>query len=190
MIPAKDLSKNRYVRQLVDELAEWGHKAIIRAYQKKDWHNRTYNLHDSYASAVYVEGKLQQRTIRFVGEEMHSHDTEFHEAGQYSVRRHDLLDPDRQGDRYGDGDTLYTNGRDEAISFLRQYVPNTSGVQLVVIAAMFYADILERGGGNLKRKYHVIADANSTLEQLARSLGGDVRPISATFTQYFKTSRV
>lgn len=188
MITAKNLSKNRYVRQLVDELAEWGHKAIIRAYQKKDWHNRTYNLHDSYASAVYVEGKLQQRTIRFVGEEMSGleHDT----GRDYIVKRHDLLDPDRKGTRWGNGDTIYTNGRDEAISFLRQYVPNTSGVQLVVIAAMFYADILERGGGNLKRKYHVIADANSTLEQLARSLGGDVRPISATFTQYFKTSRV
>lgn len=190
MITAKNLSKNRYVRQLVDELAEWGHKAIIRAYQKKDWHNRTYNLHDSYASAVYVDGKLQQRTIRFVGEEMSNPNSQFHHAGFYSVRRHDKLDPDRHGERYGEGDEMVTNGRDEAIAFLRQYVPNTSGVQLVVIAAMFYADILERGGGNLKRKYHVIADANSTLEQLARSLGGDVRPISATFTQYFKSSRI
>ena len=188
MITAKNLSKNRYVRQLVDELAEWGHKAIIRAYNKKDWHNRTYNLHDSYASAVYVDGKLQQRTIRFVGEEMSSF---VHATGRdYSVSRHDFLDPDRKGYRWGNEDEILTNGRDEAIAFLRQYVPNTSGVQLVVIAAMFYADILERGGGNLKRKYHVIADANSTLEQLARSLGGDVRPISATFTQYFKSSRI
>lgn len=188
MITAKNLSKNRYVRQLVDELAEWGHKAIIRAYQKKDWHNRTYNLHDSYASAVYVEGRLQKRTIRFVGDEMSSF---LHSTGRdYNVSRHDFLDPDRRGYRWGDGDEMLTNGRDEAIAFLRQYVPNTSGVQLVVIAAMFYADILERGGGNLKRKYHVIADANSTLEQLARSLGGDVRPISATFTQYFKSSRI
>ena len=188
-ITAKDKSKNRYVRQLVDELAEWGHNAIIRAYNKRDWHNQTYNLHDSYASAVYVEGKLQQRSIRFVGEEMSGLDS--HYTGRdYSVKRHDFLDPDRKGYRYRDTDPIYTNGRDEAIAFLRSYVPNTSGVQLVVIAAMFYADILERGGGNLRRKYHVIADANTTLEQLARSLGGDVRPINASFTQYFKSSRI
>ena len=49
---------NILIRRLIDELAEDGRKAIQTAYENRDFTNRTYNLHDSYGSAVYYNGVL------------------------------------------------------------------------------------------------------------------------------------
>ena len=51
-----------------------GHSSTPRRYQKPvrdgKWRHRTGDLHDSFASAVYVNGVLQEDTIRYVGAEM------------------------------------------------------------------------------------------------------------------------
>ena len=129
------------IKALISQLADDGEKAIREAYEGREFTNRTYNLHDSYGSAVYYDGTLVKSSIRYVGAEMAEED-----------------------DRYG---------RNEVNDFFSNYRPkNRKGIDLVIVAAMFYADILEEGKGRLKRKYKVIAEGEDYMKNLATHFRG------------------
>ena len=129
------------IKALISQLANDGEKAIREAYEGREFTNRTYNLHDSYGSAVYYNGALVKSSIRYVGTEMAEKD-----------------------ERYG---------RNEVNDFFANYRPkNRKGIDLVIVAAMFYADILEEGKGRLKRKYKVIAEGEDYMKNLATHFRG------------------
>lgn len=129
------------IKALISQLANDGERAIHEAYEGREFTNRTYNLHDSYGSAVYYNGTLVKSSIRYVGAEMAEED-----------------------DRYG---------RNEVNDFFANYRPNNrKGIDLVIVAAMFYADILEEGKGRLKRKYKVIAEGEDYMKNLATHFRG------------------
>ena len=62
--------KGDYIKALISQLADDGEKAIRQAYEGREFTNRTYNLHDSYGSAVYYNGNLVKSSIRYIGAEM------------------------------------------------------------------------------------------------------------------------
>ena len=129
------------IKALISQLADDGEKAIREAYAGREFTNRTYNLHDSYGSAVYYNGTLVKSSIRYVGAEMAEED-----------------------ERYG---------RNEVNDFFANYRPkNRKGIDLVIVAAMFYADILEEGKGRLKRKYKVIAEGEDYMKNVATHFRG------------------
>ena len=129
------------IKALISQLADDGEKAIREAYEGREFTNRTYNLHDSYGSAVYYNGALVKSSIRYVGAEMAEED-----------------------ERYG---------RNEVNDFFSNYRPkNRKGIDLVIVAAMFYANILEEGKGKLKRKYKVIAEGEDYMKNLATHFRG------------------
>ena len=129
------------IKALISQLADDGEKAIREAYEGREFTNRTYNLHDSYGSAVYYNGVLVKSSIRYVGAEMAEED-----------------------ERYG---------RNEVNDFFSNYRPkNRKGIDLVIVAAMFYADILEEGRGRLKRKYKVIAEGEDYMKNVATHFRG------------------
>ena len=129
------------IKALISQLADDGEKAIREAYEGREFTNRTYNLHDSYGSAVYYNGTLVKSSIRYVGAEMAEKD-----------------------ERYG---------RNEVNDFFSNYRPkNRKGIDLVIVAAMFYADILEEGKGRLKRKYKVIAEGEDYMKNVATHFRG------------------
>ena len=129
------------IKALISQLANDGEKAIREAYEGREFTNRTYNLHDSYGSAVYYNGTRVKSSIRYIGAEMAEED-----------------------DRYG---------RNEVNEFFSNYRPkNRKGIDLVIVAAMFYADILEEGKGRLKRKYKVIAEGEDYMKNLATHFRG------------------
>ena len=129
------------IKALISQLADDGEKAIREAYEGREFTNRTYNLHDSYGSAVYYNGNLVKGSISYVGAEMAEED-----------------------ERYG---------RNEVNDFFSNYRPkNRKGIDLVIVAAMFYADILEEGKGRLKRKYKVIAEGEDYMKNVATHFRG------------------
>ena len=133
--------RNKYIDNLISQLARDGEQALHDAYYGRGFNNRTYNLHDSYGSAVYYNGTLVKSSIRYVGAEMAEED-----------------------DRYG---------RNEVNDFFSNYRPkNRKGIDLVIVAAMFYADILEEGKGRLKRKYKVIAEGEDYMKNVATHFRG------------------
>ena len=162
----------KLVDMLIDELADDGYAAIWEAYLTRDFTNRTYHLHDSYASAVYNNGRLVKRSIRYVGPE-HA------KVGIYTgwewTKSRSM--PNFRGVRYQKGDQIDMTGREEVMDFFSQYTPPRKGIQLVVVAAMWYANVLEEGGGNLKRKWRVISGARSIMDELAGKYGGTVSEI-------------
>lgn len=159
--------KNRLIQQLIAQLTEEGAAAIKQAYETRDWKNRTFNLHDSYGSAVYVNGQLLKRTVRYVGEELAKNGRN---VGWVWNKSRSM--PDYRGERRLPGDEVEMRGRDEIMDFFSQYTPKTNGVELVIAAAMFYANILESGGGKLKHKYHVISQANGIMDDLSKKYKG------------------
>ena len=137
--------KNSLIRQLIHELASDGKNAIQEAYKTKDYQNRTYNLHDSYGSAVYYNGVLQVDTIYY-------------------------LSPNSTTAKKWYGTLM--KGHDELIDFLQEYQGQKNGIELIIVAAMPYASILEEGSGGLKRKYKVISGAYSEMQSLQKKYKG------------------
>lgn len=147
------MKMSRYTRKYIDELANKGGDLISSAFNKADYQkDKTQNLHDSYGSAVYLDGKLIQDTIR-------------------------VLTPKATIPRYNMYEKEYQYGKEEILEFFNSYKPKTNGIELVVAAAMFYGVFLEKKSGNLKRKYKVISGINEELEQLAKKTGGKVRSL-------------
>ena len=59
---------NYYIKRYATELAYEGKKLIDKAFATADFNkNRTQNLHDSYGSCVFYNGKEVPNTRRYVG---------------------------------------------------------------------------------------------------------------------------
>ena len=57
--------KDYFMNQLIQKLTDDGERLVRRAYETRTFENRTYNLHDSYGSAVYVDGRIIKSSIRY-----------------------------------------------------------------------------------------------------------------------------
>ena len=134
-----DWAKEEYRKTMGDyvaDLAVLGYEAIMYAYQRREFNHRTRNLHDSYASAVYVNGQLEPTSIRFVGPE-YSHSE----------------DPSKKG-------------RNIVLDYLENPDVDVSGdVTVLCVAAMEYAEYLEAGTHKGGYQIQVISAANDYLHQ-------------------------
>lgn len=144
---------NNIVRQFINayakELAEEGKKLIDKAFATADFNkNRTQNLHDSYGSCVFYDGKEVPNTRRYVG------------------RKATIGKKNPQGE--------LILGRAEVDAYFDAYKPKSKGFELVAVAAIFYAEILEKGKGKLRHKYKVITGLSGDMDDLAKLTGGRV----------------
>lgn len=141
--------KERYIASYAKKLAEEGRKLITKAFETANFDkNKTQNLHDSYGSAVFYNGKEIPNTRRYVG------------------RKAVVGKVDPQGN--------LMLGRAEIDNFFDTYKSSFKGFELVTAAAIFYASILEKGSGRLRRKYRVISGIDSDLMDLASKTGGKI----------------
>ena len=140
----------KYINQYAIRLANEGKKLIDRAFASADFNkNRTQNLHDSYGSAVYLNGALVERSIRTLP-------AQATKAKKYK------------------GNEI--RGAEEIIKYFRSYKPK-SEIELVVAAAMPYGVVLEKGGGGLRHKYKVISGINTEVGNLAARLNAKVNKL-------------
>lgn len=131
--------KGRALNAMINELAMYGEMVMKEAYNTRDFNNQTFNLHDSYGSAVYYEGKMVNGTLKTLG------------TPQAVVSK----------EWYG----VKIRGRKAVTDYLKnEYKPTSKGLSLVVVAAMPYRDVLE-----LKYKYRVISGANWMMRSLANT---------------------
>ena len=120
-----ELIKDKATKALVGALTTIGWQVAMEAYRRKTYTNRTYNLHDSYGSAVYVDGKLVPDSIKYVNRAR-----------------------SKKADRHGHAITGAKTGREALKRFFDQawVVRKKDRVTLVVAAAMWYGDIVESKG--------------------------------------------
>lgn len=141
---------DRYVSQLADKLIKKGKDLVEEALRTKTYEHDTYNLHDSYGAGVYYNGRLVR---------------EYYNTPSKAKKPKKNL-----------GELEY--GKDNIRDYLHEeYKPTTNGIVLVVVASMFYGEILERGGGKLKQKYKVISQISSSAELVANEFKGKVNTI-------------
>ena len=153
---------DKWIEQSVAVLTREGQDLIERAYEEAHTERRTdgykyedgkfandtFNLKDSYGSAVYVYGQLRKSSVRFIGSKT-------------------ALDKNH---------SLY--GREEVDSFLTTYKASVKRpLELVCVAAIFYASDLERGLTPSGRKYIVISNIADDMQSLASRVKGIVRQI-------------
>lgn len=141
-------------RAIVQKLAKLGYDAIMYAYNKGlkstprsstskkpdlAWSHVTRNLHDSFGSAVYVNGHLIETSIRYIGGELSKKD-----------------DP-----------LTKESGRDTLNDFFRRshYGKAKGEIVLVCVAAMYYAKYLEEGRHRGGYKIQVISAARDYVDQ-------------------------
>ena len=143
-IKLSDGVKKGFEQDMVAALTTLGYYAMMNAYGKHSFTHRTRNLHDSYASAVYVNGRLIDSSIRYVG-------------GFLSRE----VDP-----------TTKKTGRETVNDYLRshKFGATNNEIVLVVVAAMFYTGILEGGDKNTGargpgQRYIVISPAREYINQ-------------------------
>lgn len=153
---------DKALKELIDYLTVEGEKVIKDAYRQRGYRNQTYNLHDSYGSAVYQDGRLLKHTIRYVGKEKAK-----------SMGRNTLLTAGQESDEV-ERKRFDLSGREDVNAFFEGYKPKTKkGLELVVIAAMVYASYLE-----IRHKYQVISSAVTGLsgiaKELEKKLGGKI----------------
>lgn len=127
--------KDALTRDLVNACATLGYKAAMDAYRNHTYKHRTYALHDSYGSAVYLDGRLVPETIRYVNR-----------ARQ------------KKGDIRGwrgsrDPEGMMVKNFDTGRKALQAYLENpprmsrrNKGITILVVAAQWYAMILEGKG--------------------------------------------
>lgn len=139
---------DKYIKQYALYLAQEGKSLIETAYYNRDFNNRTYNLHDSYGSCVFYNGKEVPNTRRYVG------------------RSATVGKKNRQGE--------LILGRAEIDRYFDTYQSTFDGFEVVMAVAIFYGEILEKGKGKLRRKYKVISGMDSELQALANKLKGKV----------------
>lgn len=102
------------------------------------WDDTLGNLRDSFGSAVYVNGVLRKDTIRYISNTPTSKET----------------------DRYG-------KGREALLDYLNRIKPTSkkNEIYLVCVAAMPYANALERGTHAGGYKIRVISGARDYIDQ-------------------------
>lgn len=144
--------KEDYIEKYGDYLAKEGKRLIDTAYASKDYNNRTYNLHDSYGSCVFYNGKELPNTRRYVGRKAVT------------------------GKKNGNGELVL--GRAEIDKYFDTYKSSFKGFEIVTAVAIFYGVILEKGLGRLRRKYKVISGMDSEMQALADKLGGKIVKIN------------
>lgn len=140
---------DKYIKAYANYLAEEGHRLIQKAFLNADFNkNKTQNLHDSYGSCVFYNGKEVPNTRRYVGRKA------------------------TVGKKNPQGELIL--GRAEIDRYFDTYKSHKDGFELVTAAGIFYADILEKGKGRLKHKYRVISGLDNSINELAAKLGGKV----------------
>ena len=109
--------RDDFEKDMIRALRKLGNDAMKDAYAKKGFENRTGNLHDSYATAVYLNGQIVQSTVRYLDNPM-------------STKK----DPRTK-----------KNGHQTAKEYLESHSfgAKNNEIVLVVIAAMYYALVLE-----------------------------------------------
>lgn len=122
--------KDKATKALVEALTTVGWQVAMEAYRRKTYTNRTFNLHDSYGSAVYVDGVLQPDTKKYVNRSR---------SKRNDVHGH--IDSDNRYAPYG------LNGRRALDDFFNNLkISKRRKVTLVVAAAMWYGELVESKG--------------------------------------------
>lgn len=139
------IDKDAIEYYIVQDMAKDCERLVYGAIHSATFTSQTGNLVDSYGAAVYKDGVFVENTL-------------FTAPTQATV----------SNKWYGE----YKYGKDEMIKYFRDFKPKSKGIAIVLVAAMPYTEVLERGSAGLHHKYKVISGAYSLLQDLTEKYNG------------------
>lgn len=141
--------KDIIVDNIIKELKADGQHILDECLQERDYANQSFNLQDSYGFAIY---KFGQRVFTKTTKPVASEPKKWY------------------------GEML--QGSKEIESFFQAYQPGKT-IELVIAAAMPYAEVLENASSGQLRKYKVVSMSYDKLRQLSGKYGN--ASVSAIF---------
>lgn len=151
--------KDALTRDLVNACATLGYKAAMDAYRNHTYQHRTYALHDSYGSAVYLDGRLVPETIRYVN--------------RARQKKGDVRGWRGSSDPEGMRGKNFDTGR-KALQAYLENPPRMSrrkkGITILVVAAQWYAMILEGKG-------YTVLDPRTVASSITYNFDSYITPI-------------
>ena len=137
--------RDKAIAQILRKLELEGDRILHECEQGRNYTHRTNNLYDSYGYGIYVGGKISK-------------------SGFLTPNQTATTDKEWYGQ--------HVSGREQILNFLnREYKP-TKGIDMVVVAAMPYAAVLENASSGQKHKYRVISMSYDKLKQLQGEIPG------------------
>lgn len=137
------MATSKYINNLLDFLEKEGERILRECEEERTYTHRTRNLYDSYGFGIYLNGVLVRQ-------------------GYLSASA------TAKKPRKWYGKEIF--GREEIDKYLRSEYSPTKGIDMVVVATMPYAEILEFGMASLKNKYKVISMAHDKLKALSNKI--------------------
>ena len=127
--------KDALIRDLVTACTTLGYYAGLDAYRDHSYKHRTYALHDSYASAVYLDGLLVEDSIRYINRSRQR-------KGDSRAWRSSKTPEPKNPWEFG----YY--GRDSIKNYFEENrkISKKKGISIVVVAAQWYASMVESKG--------------------------------------------
>lgn len=138
--------KDEIRRRLLEDMRKDCERLVKEALNTSTYLNQTGNLASSYGAAVYENGVYLEETLA-------TYDFSPTKTKKWYVRSN-------------------IGGQGEMRNYFRNYRPKGRGFQIVLVAAMPYAEVLEKGSAGLHQKYKVISGAYSLLQDLAEKYSG------------------
>ena len=139
--------KDTIVEKVIDTLEKEGQRILRECERERTYTHQTQNLYDSYGFGVYYNGKLQRKGF------LSSSPTATKTKKWYGVD---------------------VEGREQIENFLKSEYKPTSGIDLVIAAAMPYAHALENASSGQHQKYKVISMSYDKLMGLRQQISGSI----------------
>lgn len=140
---------NIYINRMVNYLAKEGKRMAQDALNRKDPKNRSENQADSFGYAVFFNGEVKKKG--------YARETPLAEKAHKGWKSAGIADG---------------YGREWLNEFFTEWKPKEKGFVLIVVNAAFYSLIQEQGGGTLTRKYQVITQIVSDMQDLQSKFKG------------------
>lgn len=132
--------KDFFINRVLDALEKEGRRILQECVDEREYQHDTYNLFDSYGYGIYVDGALKRK-------------------GFLSASR----TAEKPKKWYENKDVW---GRGQIEYFLNQEYQAGKSIEMVIVAAMPYAEVLENASGGQTRKYRVISMSYDKLKSL------------------------
>lgn len=141
---------DRVLNKFFDRLILEGFRILNYAARTNDTEDKTHNMTDAYATAVYYQGKRVRTRYYSPLEDstgIHKGWPKYHiQAGR---------------------------GRGYLSTFFKNFKPSTDGICLIVVNVIYYSSILEAGKqGGMGHKYHVISQISGEFAKLQSKFKG------------------
>lgn len=138
------------VNNAINSIEEDAKRILQECVDERTYEHQSYNLYDSYGYGIYLHGKLTKKGF---------------------------LSPTP---KTTDGKKWYgeiLHGREQIEEYLQNEYSPGGGIDMVIVATMPYAKVLEDAGGGVHHAYKVISMSFKKLDEIKSKYQGIIKPI-------------